>query len=75
MSRRLLEHVLAAVLTAVALALLGAAWTTYITTRDTQRELQEVRKEIGALRTELEDLWTQASSQIQDVAERKRKKP
>lgn len=46
MSRRLLEHVLAAVLTAVALALLGAAWTTYITARDTQREVQELRKDV-----------------------------
>jgi len=75
MSRRLLENVVAAVLTALSLGILGAAWTTYLTVRDTQRDVQEIRKELGGLRKDLDALWAETSDLDQrSVREAPRKK-
>jgi hypothetical protein len=76
MSRRLLENVVAAVLTALSLGILGAAWSTYLLARDTQRDVQEIRKDLGELRKDLDALWAEASDLDQrSVREPKKKKP
>ena len=61
MSRRLLENVVAALLTALSLGILGAAWSTYLAVRDTQRDVQEIRREISELRKDLDALWAETS--------------
>jgi len=61
MSRRLLENVVAAVLTALSLGILGAAWSTYLAVRDTQREVLQIQKDLGELRKDLDKLWAETS--------------
>jgi cell division protein FtsB len=76
MSRRLLENVVAAVLTALSLGILGAAWSTYLAVRDTQRDVREIRKELGGLREDLDVLWAETSDLDQrSVREAPKKKP
>ena len=72
MSRRLLENVVAAVLTALSLGILGAAWSTYLAVRDTQRDVQELRKELGELRGDVDRLWAETSDLDQRSARAKK---
>ena len=71
MSRRLLENVVAAVLTALSLGILGAAWSTYLAVRDTQRDVQEIQKDLGELRKDLDKLWAETSDLDQRSAREK----
>ena len=61
MSRRLLENVVAAVLTTLSLGILGAAWSTYLAVRDTQHEVLQIQKDLGELRKDLDKLWAETS--------------
>jgi len=72
MSRRLLENVVAAVLTALSLGILGAAWSTYLAVRDTQRDVQKLRKELGELRGDVDRLWAETSDLDQRSARAKK---
>jgi len=71
MSRRVLESVVAAVLTALALGLIGAGWSTYLAVRDLQRDVRELRQEISGLRGDVDGAWAAVS----DVDQRAAREP